>query len=781
MTFLNGTMLLGLAAMAIPIVIHILNRRRARRVEWGAMQFLRDSLAARNRRILVEEVALMALRCLLLGVLVLALARPFIRGQWLPGETAGAQDVAIVIDGSLSMDLGVGGKSNFQRALEEAREAVGACRRGDAISLVLAGPVCQSVIPSPISDRQAINAALDELTPVGGSMSAVDALQAAVGTLAGGANPGKKIVLITDGQRLGWRPELQQSWSLLAQAAGALPTRPVIILRRLEVPPQVRNLTLASITLDRAIIGPDRPVQVSVSVANNGAGPSGRAAVETSVDGAVIDSRPLESLSPGSSGTMVIEHRFALSGPHLVSSRVVCEDDLPADDSATRVVNVVKELPVLLVEGQPHSRPRGSAEYIRLALSPPVQAGQDEASFVKPTVVDAAGLAKIKDLRQYSAVVLCNVGLLSEQVSKDLSEYVAAGGGLLVVPGVQAQKEFYNNWTGQDGQPMTGCRLVQVKLKSGSGSGPEDKFFHVAGGSITHPALEPARRYGLESAQIRGYWQLSVQADDENISQGALLEGSDPYLVSRKCQRGLVLTLAVPLDPEFSDLPVARQCVVPLLHELVYYLAQPAQHPFNVQAGEKIVYDVPGKMPKDQAAQMLSVDGRRLPVRLSEDQGRFQAVFDLTARPGLYRMALPEAALGELASRPAVRSSSSPAEVAGVPFVVSGNSDEGKFDLLSEQDLQAVGRQVQIAQADSLGQVLGALAGQAPGREIWPALAACVLALVLAEIVLTRAIAAKRKSHLAQPVSFGSDTVAAGAFRGGAGRWELPDQEAPTP
>jgi hypothetical protein len=773
-------MLFGLAAMAIPILIHILNRRRARRVEWGAMQFLRDSLAARNRRILVEELALMALRCLLLGALAFALSRPFIRGNWLPADSAGAQDVAIVIDGSLSMDLGVGGKSNFQRALEEARQAAGACRRGDAVSLVLAGPVCQSVIPSPISDRQAINAALDELTPVGGSMSAVDALQAAVGTLTGGVNPGKKIVLITDGQRLGWRPEQQQSWSLLAEAAGALPTRPVVILRRLEVPKQLRNLTLAGITLDRGIVGLDRPVQISISVANNGAGPSGRAAVETSVDGAVIDSRPLESLSPGSSGTIVVEHRFTSNGPHLVSSRAVCEDDLPADDSATRVVNVIKDLPVLLVEGQPQSRPLGSAQYIRLALSPPGQAGQDEASFVRPTVVDAAALAKIKDLRQYSAVVLCNVGGLSEQAGKDLSEYVAAGGGLLVVPGVQAQKDFYNNWTGQDGRQMTGCRLMQVKLKSGSGLAPGEKFFHVVGGSITHPALELARRYGLESAQIRGYWQLSPQADDENISVGALLDSSDPYLVARKYQRGLVLTLAVPLDPEFSDLPIARDCVVPLIHELVYYLAQPAQHPFNVQAGEKIVYDVPGKLARDQAAQMLSFDGRRLPVRLTEDQGHFQAVFDLTARPGLYRLALPPAALGELASRPAVQSSSASA-VAGVPFVVMGNSDEGKFDLLSEEDLKAVGRHVQIAQADSLGQVLGALAGQTPGREIWPALAACVLGLVLAEIVLTRAIAAKRKSHLAQPVDFGSDAVDAAAFRSGAGRWELPNQEAPAP
>ncbi|MBE3123447.1 MAG: BatA domain-containing protein, partial [Planctomycetes bacterium] len=78
MIFRNLIMLAGLAAVAIPILIHLLNRQRATLVDWGAMRFLMESLTSRSRRILIEEIILMALRCLVVALLVLAMARPFL-------------------------------------------------------------------------------------------------------------------------------------------------------------------------------------------------------------------------------------------------------------------------------------------------------------------------------------------------------------------------------------------------------------------------------------------------------------------------------------------------------------------------------------------------------------------------------------------------------------------------------------------------------------------------------------------------------------------------------
>src|SRR5262245_4840971 len=76
MSFLNPIMLFGLAAVSIPIIIHLLNRRKFRRVVWAAMRFLQLSVEQNQKRMRIEDLILLVLRCLLLILIALALARP---------------------------------------------------------------------------------------------------------------------------------------------------------------------------------------------------------------------------------------------------------------------------------------------------------------------------------------------------------------------------------------------------------------------------------------------------------------------------------------------------------------------------------------------------------------------------------------------------------------------------------------------------------------------------------------------------------------------------------
>src|ERR1700710_1902513 len=79
MPFLHAAMLAGFAAVGIPIIIHLLNKRKFERVVWAAMRFLQVSVDQNQRRIQVEDILLLLLRCLLIALLVLALARPALR------------------------------------------------------------------------------------------------------------------------------------------------------------------------------------------------------------------------------------------------------------------------------------------------------------------------------------------------------------------------------------------------------------------------------------------------------------------------------------------------------------------------------------------------------------------------------------------------------------------------------------------------------------------------------------------------------------------------------
>src|SRR5678815_5729042 len=97
MAFLNPLLLFGLAAVSVPIIIHILNRRKFQRVVWAAMRFVQISMQKNQRRIQWEDIILLAIRCLLVALLALALARPLL--SWGAGAMGigGSKVTAVVL------------------------------------------------------------------------------------------------------------------------------------------------------------------------------------------------------------------------------------------------------------------------------------------------------------------------------------------------------------------------------------------------------------------------------------------------------------------------------------------------------------------------------------------------------------------------------------------------------------------------------------------------------------------------------------------------------------
>ena len=234
MLFLNPWLLAGLAGISIPIIIHLVRQQAAKPIEWGAMRFLFDTVAVRKRRMEWEDLLLMATRCLLLALLALAVARPFLtpdsKVPWLfvlPAaligvalfgasfvlisaklrwivrgialavlalagtfgfmekilnlrrfEASGRRDIAIVIDASSSMQLERGGRQVFSQALEEAKQLVKDAPLGTAFTVVLGGPAPQAITSAPLTHRADVLGVLDSLKPIGGTFRAHEALRA---------------------------------------------------------------------------------------------------------------------------------------------------------------------------------------------------------------------------------------------------------------------------------------------------------------------------------------------------------------------------------------------------------------------------------------------------------------------------------------------------------------------------------------------------------------------------------------------------------------------------
>src|SRR4051812_10172881 len=138
MTFLSPLLAWGMLLGAIPLIIHLLNRRRFRRVEWAPMRYLKLTIRRNRRRIQLEHLILLLLRIALPVLLFAFLARPIVDPTGLEGWLGGGGRTSqvVLVDDSLSMGYAAGGPPAFRRAREVAAALLSAARPQDRCTLV---------------------------------------------------------------------------------------------------------------------------------------------------------------------------------------------------------------------------------------------------------------------------------------------------------------------------------------------------------------------------------------------------------------------------------------------------------------------------------------------------------------------------------------------------------------------------------------------------------------------------------------------------------------------
>ncbi|MGB1128868.1 MAG: BatA domain-containing protein, partial [Haloferula sp.] len=621
MLFLSPWMLLGLAGVSIPIIIHLVRKQAAKPIDWGAMRFLFDTVAVRRRKMEWEDLLLMAARCLLLALIALAVARPFVppdstvpwmfvlpvgllgvavfggsfviwdkRWRWLLRlgavlvllvaaglvwfeevlnlkrfEATGRRDVALVIDASSSMEVSRDGRTIFESALEEARELVREAPRGTAFSVVLGGPAPQAVTAAPLTHRADVLGVLDQLMPVGGTFRAHEALGMATLGLAEGNNASKEIVVFTDSQRHGWRLENPGAWDSLESAWDALPIKPKLVLRDFGEPQSFRNLALTDLGFSRAVVGTDRPVSVRVSIQNSGAEPVTPGSVVLTVNGEELGEEAVGLLVPGQTETLVFRHQFEEPGPSVVEARVAVKDDLSVDDAIQRVVVVRETLSVLLVDGNRSGDffERASG-YMALALAPGNVRGDGpgETGYLMDPEVMPAGQVSDEDLAGRDVIVLADVPRLPAALATAISRRVADGAGLMVLAGPKVEPDFYNAWEGASG-PVLPMALGEERVS--------DEGVSPASSTFIHEALHLFREGSDLDASLIHRWRETGESVSGG-APGASMKNGDVLLASRNYGNGRSLLLTCALDARAGDLP-AKRSFVPLVHELVTWVA----------------------------------------------------------------------------------------------------------------------------------------------------------------------------------------------------------------
>src|SRR5687768_12692952 len=206
-------MLLGLLLASVPIIIHLLNRRRFRLVEWAPMKYLHLTIKTNRRRMRIEQLLLLIVRTLVVALLFVALARPALSASGLGGWLASRARTSrvIVIDDSLSTGYQAERRSAFESAREAAAQVVRAIGAQDAVTVVRTSRPDEPLVrEASVSDPSKLLSQLSALAPADSACDWAAVFKHLDNVLSAATHPQKELIVLTDLRRSGWAGDVAE-------------------------------------------------------------------------------------------------------------------------------------------------------------------------------------------------------------------------------------------------------------------------------------------------------------------------------------------------------------------------------------------------------------------------------------------------------------------------------------------------------------------------------------------------------------------------------------------
>ena len=206
MSFMNLALIGGVAAAAIPILIHLISKSQHREVKCGAMHLIEITLKSLQRRLRFENWLLMLLRCAIPVLLALCMARPILKGSevlWTDKKAS----LLVLLDNSYSMDFKGGGGTNFKKARDSAVKIVEQLKRGSDVNVILMSDPDSPIYDMPVFNTEAVAQELSEISAGFGQARVSASLERGVEYLGSMNHPQREVVLVSDFQRTSWPTE----------------------------------------------------------------------------------------------------------------------------------------------------------------------------------------------------------------------------------------------------------------------------------------------------------------------------------------------------------------------------------------------------------------------------------------------------------------------------------------------------------------------------------------------------------------------------------------------
>ena len=569
MSFLTPLFLLGLAALAIPVLVHLTQRERKSVIAFPSLMFLKKIPYESVQKRRIRDWLLLALRLAALALIVAAFARPFLRGSDVAAAPGGAREIVVLLDRSYSMAYG----DTWSRAQRLAGEAIGSATAADRVSLVLFADGAEVTLRGT-PDRSRAVAEINAATAGPGGTKFGPALKLAGSVLAESLLPRKEVVVVSDFQRGGWQPD-----DTLRLPGGTVIT-PVMVEGATGP-----SLALTPVTLLRTRdAGQPERVTVTAGVLNRTAAAATAVPVRLEMDGRIVQTLTVDvagnasatvTFAPVSIAATTTRATVHLGGEAARSVAVQSGiapassaiDALARDNVFNFVITPSAPVPVTVVT-------QGNRDDANLYLSRALAIG--EAPRFETSLQSVEALAG--DAANRARLLILNDLAVPDATAAKLVTFVEGGGGLLIALGPRASwPSAREAWLpAVIGPPVDRTRGAAAKL---------------SGMDYGHAVFEPFRapRSGdFSTARFYSYRGLKAAKDGTVLAR---FDTGEPALVEKAIGRGRVMMFASTIDLSWNDLAL-KPVFLPFVHQLGRHLSGFREQPAYLTIGE--VLDITG-------------------------------------------------------------------------------------------------------------------------------------------------------------------------------------------
>ncbi len=730
MSFLFPSLLaVGLPLVLVPVLIHLINLRRQRRVRWAAMQFLFESQQRYKKWILLKQLLLLLMRMAIVAVLVLMLAHLVVRSQWLRLLGTSTTHHVVLLDDSYSMSDQWGNTSAMGEAKRAVQAIVDQVHGESNIQLLTLLRFSEAARMSAGAQPQLFAERIDDnfrsrLESILGGLEVsetdagpADALQAVTRLPLDADNQSLVVYVVSDFRARQYQSpaELRE---LLTKLAPEVSQLHLVDCVRAERP----NLAITALAPESGVRAAGVEMWMNVTVANYGDAPARGVTVQLQQDGDALPALELEDIPPRDELTHKFRVQFAGVGAHSLRASLA-SDAVEVDNQRYFACQLPPARPVAIIDGSPDGL---GGHQLSLALDP----GGPARTGWMPHVERRTFLLDTDRLAEQATVCLLDVPRLGDDELATLEAYVRGGGGLAVFVGSQVDRRWYNDRLYGDG---TGLMPVPLKLPTQLLDQPGEPTPDVV--VTDHPlfrVLAGRRNSFLPLLLVNYYYAVAdgwTPTDDDSLRVIASLRNDAPLVVEKRYGKGRVVAQLTKLST--GDTPLGRWSnwslnpVFPVLaNELVSYLAAGDVDDPVYQVGDDLTVAVPEAEYEPTFRFLLPADGPtrpELPMDATPARGLLTAQLPDVATAGVYDLQLQRRA-GDIERR---------------EFAVNVPVGEGDLQIVHRDDLsrQLAGIEYQWHDASDMSMSQQQLAG----LQVSDALLAVLFVMLLGEQLLAYA------------------------------------------